>query len=78
MVVDSVVYFAAPNGVFAVDGVSGEQLWEYPATPAAPPPAAGEPTGRGRGNAAGGGAGTAVRGPVYWAGANSIGCGVGV
>src|SRR5262245_50943512 len=70
MVVDSVVYFAAPNGVFAVDGVTGKQLWRYPAgsaTPPAPPapapPAAGAPAG-GRGGRGGGadGAGTAVRG----------------
>ena len=54
MVVDSVMYFSAPNGVYAVDAVTGTQIWKYtpvpattapapaavpPATPAAPPPA---------------------------------------
>src|SRR6187455_3650279 len=56
MVVDSVMYFSAPNGVYAVDAVTGTQLWKYtpvtattaPATPpagaaAAPPPAAAPP-----------------------------------
>src|SRR5690349_7163620 len=38
MIVDSVMYFSAPNGVFAVDAVTGKQLWKYPAT--APAPAA--------------------------------------
>lgn len=35
MVVDSVMYFSAPNGVFAVDAVSGTQIWKY--TPVADP-----------------------------------------
>ena len=58
MVVDSVMYFSAPNGVYAVDAVTGTQIWKYtpvppattpaPATPApdpaaAPPPAAPPP-----------------------------------
>src|SRR5210317_104617 len=29
MIVDSVMYFSAPNGVFALDAVTGEQLWKY-------------------------------------------------
>src|SRR5689334_21630605 len=29
MVVDSVMYFSAPNGVYAVDAVTGQQLWKY-------------------------------------------------
>ena len=33
MVVDSVMYFSAPNGVYALDAVTGEQIWKY-----APPP----------------------------------------
>jgi quinoprotein glucose dehydrogenase len=86
MVVDSVMYFTAPNGVFAVDAVTGQQIWKYPATSAAPAPtpvpaargqrgaAPGEDeAGGGRGGGRGGGAGTAVRGPVYWAGTQGIG-----
>src|SRR5262245_64407539 len=29
MVVDGVMYFSAPNGVFAVDAVSGKEIWKY-------------------------------------------------
>src|SRR4051812_43630368 len=29
MVVDSVMYFSAPNGVYAVDAVTGQQIWKY-------------------------------------------------
>ena len=35
MVVDSVMYFSAPNGVYAVDAVTGTQIWKY--APAVPP-----------------------------------------
>src|SRR5881296_427105 len=55
MVVDGVMYFSAPNGVYAVDAVTGKQIWRYPpardaaATPAAP---AGNARGRGRGDQA--------------------------
>ena len=31
LVIDSVVYFNAANGVFAVDGVTGKQIWKYAA-----------------------------------------------
>ncbi len=94
MVVDSVMYFSAPNGVYAIDAVTGTQLWKYspvpepaPAagtapTPAPPPaqaadaPAAGRQAGpgfgRGRGGRGGGSAGTALRGPTYWAGAKGV------
>ena len=42
MIVDSVMYFSAPNGVFAIDAVTGKQIWKYPAeTPAPPPPVRG-------------------------------------
>ena len=49
MVVDSVMYFSAPNGVYAVDAVTGTQIWKYapaaaPAT--APTPAAAAPGSR--------------------------------
>src|SRR6185503_12792072 len=50
MVIDSVLYFSAPNGVYAVDGVTGKQIWRY-----APP--AGSGGGRTRGGRAGGGGG---------------------
>src|SRR5580765_521911 len=38
MVIDSVIYFSAPNGVYAVDAVTGTLIWKYPAQapPAAP------------------------------------------
>src|SRR5215204_1145568 len=29
MVIDSVMYFSAPNGVYAVDSVTGKQIWKY-------------------------------------------------
>src|SRR5262249_17190853 len=107
MVVDSVMYFSAPNGVYAVDAVTGKQIWKYtpagdaapstapaPAAPPPPPPAGEESDapqrggrgGRGPGGGGGGGggrgggrgtggesAGTALRGPAYWAGANGVG-----
>src|SRR6187549_2894636 len=40
MVVDSVMYFSAPNGVYAVDGVTGAQIWKYTPVPPATAPAA--------------------------------------
>jgi len=69
MVIDSVMYFSAPNGVFALDAVTGKQLWRYPAeapvaaaAPAsAPPPAAAGDAGRGAG-APGAGGGRGGRG----------------
>ena len=74
MIVDSVMYFSAPNGVFAVDAVTGKQIWKYagdapPAAPPAPTPAAaaaaagnaeGAPAGGGRGGGGAGGAGMAL------------------
>ena len=72
MVVNSVMYFSAPNGVYAVDGVTGEQIWKF--VPPAPPGGA-APDGRGgRGGGRGGAdsAGTALRGPVYWPGTAGV------
>jgi len=87
MVIDSVLYFSAPNGVYAVDGVTGKQIWRY-----APP--AGSGGGRTRGGRGGGrggandgttrpptgdetptdeAAGTATRGPAYWPGGRGMG-----
>src|SRR5215211_3906540 len=48
MVVDSVMYFSAPNGVYAVDAVTGTQIWKYTpvrvtTAPAATAPAATAP-----------------------------------
>src|SRR5262245_56396050 len=85
MVVDSILYFSAPNGVYAVDGVTGKQIWKY----APPAGSAGAGRGRGRGNrgAANDGttrpptgdetatdeaAGTATRGPAYWPGGRGM------
>ncbi len=72
MVVDSVMYFSAPNGVYAVDAVTGRQLWQYAPAPdsTAAAPAGG---GRGGGRGGAGGAGTATRGPAYWPGGNGVG-----
>ncbi|MDH4124707.1 MAG: PQQ-binding-like beta-propeller repeat protein [Gammaproteobacteria bacterium] len=66
MVIDSVMYFSAPNGVFALDAVTGEQIWKYepPALPAA--------DARSRFLSGGGAAGTALRGPMYWPGSDQI------
>jgi quinoprotein glucose dehydrogenase len=80
MIIDSVMYFSAPNGVYALDAVTGTQIWKYapaPAVAAAPPAGgrAGGPAGGGRGGGRGGGAdsaGTATRGPVYWAGGTGM------
>jgi len=52
MVIDGVMYFSAPNGIYAVDATTGKQIWKYaPARAAAAPPAAtaGNVSGRGRG-----------------------------
>jgi quinoprotein glucose dehydrogenase len=101
MVVDGVMYFSAPNGVYAVDAATGEQVWKFvpPGSLAAEaaPPARGSGAGRiptdegdipvagnaaapaARGGGGGGGrggapntAGTAVRGPAYWPGADGV------
>ena len=84
MVIDGVMYFSAPNGVYALDATTGTQIWKY--APPEPPPAAaaasvegapsaaGEGRGAGRGGRGGGGpsAGTALRGPAYWPGASGV------
>src|SRR5262245_20057888 len=71
MVIDGVLYFSAPNGVYAIDGVTGEQLWKFAPAPdpaAAPRGGGGGRAGRaavdpnaadagGRGGAAGSGGG---------------------
>lgn len=62
MIVDSVMYFSTPTGIFAVDAVTGEQQWKY-----APPGSEAPVTFRG------GGAGTALRGPAYWPGNDEVG-----
>ena len=36
MIVDGVIYFSAPSGIFAVDGVKGTLLWRYPEGPITP------------------------------------------
>ncbi len=88
MVIDSVIYFSAPNGVYAIDGVTGKQIWKY-APPSGTASAAGRGGRGGRGARGGGGAndvtppavndsadeavGTAARGPAYWPGANGVG-----
>jgi len=69
MVIDSVMYFSAPNGVFAVDAVTGEQIWKYPKTTPSPIDqqaaqgnVADAPRGAANAGALGGGAGRAGRG----------------
>src|SRR5262249_14010920 len=32
LVIDSVMYFAAQNGFFAIDAVTGQQIWKFDAT----------------------------------------------
>src|SRR6266498_4456123 len=32
LVIDSVMYFSAANGFYAVDAVTGQQIWKYEAT----------------------------------------------
>ena len=59
MVVDSIMYFSAPNGVYAVDAVTGRLIWKYAPEPAAPAAAADGGRGRGRGAAAPAAAGRA-------------------
>jgi glucose dehydrogenase len=55
MVVDSLMYFSAPNGVYAIDAVTGKQIWKYaPPRTAAPSDAASPAAGRGRGARAAG------------------------
>src|SRR4029079_8134641 len=48
MVVDSVMCFSAPKGIYAVDALTGTQLWKY-----VPPP---DPTAAAAGRGAGAGA----------------------
>jgi glucose dehydrogenase len=67
MVVDGIMYFSAPNGVYAVDAVTGRQIWKY-VPGMAGEGSAGGALGRGTVNSAG----TAVRGPAYWPGADGI------
>jgi quinoprotein glucose dehydrogenase len=72
MVVGSVMYFSAPNGIYAVDAVTGQQIWKYvpeDGGQAAPGGGGGGGLGRGTVNSAG----TALRGPTYWPGANGVG-----
>src|SRR4051794_5777147 len=65
MVIDGVMYFSAPNGVFAVDAVTGQQIWKYvPEIESAAGAAGGG--GGGLGRATVNSAGTALRGPLYW------------
>ena len=50
MVVNSVMYFSVPNGVLAVDAVTGQQIWKYAPTPAELGAPAGGRGGRGGGD----------------------------
>jgi quinoprotein glucose dehydrogenase len=82
MVIDSVMFFSAPNGVYAVDAVTGTLIWKYAPAPAAganAPAAAGRGDapaagrgGRGGGRGGADSAGTALRGPMYWPGGNGV------
>lgn len=77
MVVDSVMYFSAPNGVYALDAVTGTQIWKYAPVaegeaPGAPSPSSPDADGGGGGRGAST-AGTALRGPTYWPGTKEVG-----
>jgi quinoprotein glucose dehydrogenase len=77
MVIDSVMYFSAPNGVYAVDAVTGTQIWKYapPADLAAAAGAGGAGAGgRGGGRGAAPAAGAAEN-PDAPAGAGGAGAG---
>ena len=80
MVIDSVMYFSANNGVFALDAVTGKQIWKYvpDASQVPVPRPEGAPanfggTGEDGGDRGPGDAGTGMRGPTYWPGANGVG-----
>jgi len=80
MVIDSVMYFSANNGVFALDAVTGKQIWKYEpdASQVKAPRPEGAPaefggTGEDGGDRGPGDAGTGMRGPSYWPGANGVG-----
>ena len=32
LVIDGIMYFSAPNGVYALDAATGEQIWKYETT----------------------------------------------
>jgi glucose dehydrogenase len=70
MVVDGVMYFSAPNGVYAIDAVSGKEIWKYVPEDPGQPAAGGGGGGLGRGTV--NSAGTALRGPAYWPGSNGV------
>jgi quinoprotein glucose dehydrogenase len=61
MAIDGVMYFSAPNGVYAVDGATGTLIWKYapPAEELAAAARAGGAAGGGRGGRGGGGGGGA-------------------
>ncbi len=63
MVVDGIMYFSAPNGVYAIDGATGVQIWKYAPESATPPPApVATPPGRGAGGAGAAAAGEPAAG----------------
>ena len=63
MVIDSVMYFSAPDGVYAVDAVTGRQIWKYvPGGSAAPPAATLVPEGEAAAPPRGGGGGRGAGG----------------
>ena len=79
MVIDSVMYFSANNGVYALDAVTGTQIWKFEvdASHVRAPQAADAPDGFGYtqndgGDRGPGDAGTAMRGPTYWPGAGGV------
>ena len=80
MVIDSVMYFSANNGVYALDAVTGTQIWKYAPDasqlqaprPEGAPAAFGH-TGEDGGERGPGDAGTGLRGPTYWPGTKGVG-----
>src|SRR5215211_725695 len=49
MVIDGVMYFSAPNGVYAIDAATGKQVWKYVPEFADPAGGGGGGGGLGRG-----------------------------
>jgi quinoprotein glucose dehydrogenase len=79
LVIDSVMYFSTNDGVYALDAVTGTQIWKFEvdASHVRAPQAEDAPdffgyTENDGGDRGPGDAGTAMRGPTYWPGTNGV------